>query len=135
MLLLCYSDLCNLIYIFEYKHFNSYIYLGGKEEDLHLWDIFFSTAINISHFVCNLEGTTYNIDTAVTTDEIPHNISRKSHSKTYKITPKTPFLSKSFHLFSCTGKTHYLCKSSAQKKEQNQTFIPFKFQTIGNQLV
>ena len=38
-------------------------------------------------------------------------------------------------MFSCTGKTHYLCKSSAQKKEQNRTFVPFKFQTIGNQLV
>ena len=49
--------------------------------------------------------------------------------------PKSPFLSKSSHLFPCTGKTHYLCKSSAQEKGQNQTFLPFKFQTIGSQLV
>ena len=48
---------------------------------------------------------------------------------------KPPFLSKSFLLFSCTGKTQYLCKSSAKNKEQNQTFLPFKFQTIGSQLV
>ena len=40
-----------------------------------------------------------------------------------------------FICFLCTEKTHYLCKSSAQKKGQNRTFIPFKFQTIGNQLV
>lgn len=49
--------------------------------------------------------------------------------------PKPPFLSKSFHLFSCTGKTHYLCISSAKNKEQNKTFLPFNFQNIGRQLV
>lgn len=48
---------------------------------------------------------------------------------------KPPFLSKSFHLFSCTGKTHYLCISSAKNKEQNKTFLPFNFQNIGRQLV
>ena len=52
-----------------------------------------------------------------------------------KSKPYITFLTKSSHLFYCTGKSHYICKSSAQKKEQNQTFIPFKFQTIGNQLV
>ena len=49
--------------------------------------------------------------------------------------PTPPFLSKSFHLFSCTGKTHYLCISSAKNKEQNKTFLPFNFQNIGRQLV
>lgn len=49
--------------------------------------------------------------------------------------PKPPFLSKSFHLFSYTGKTHYLCISSAKNKEQNKTFLPFNFQNIGRQLV
>ena len=58
-------------------------------------------------------------------------IFRKPHSTAGKFAPKNHLFYQSlFICFPCTGKTHYLCKSSAKNKEQNQTSYRLSFKLL-----